>query len=140
MANKLLNSIKIEQNMTFTENLGLIYKSTLDAVSDLFAMGGAYRKRTDEDCITLFEKALMEDEVYALKCLFYLRDCRGGAGERRFFRVVMRWLARKHPDMVRRNLEQIPVMGRWDDLYIFVGTPLEKDAFNLMKHQLALDV
>ena len=52
----------------------------------------------------------------------------------------MRWLARKHPEMVRRNLEQIPIMGRWDDLYIFVDTPLEKDAFNLMKHQLALDI
>ena len=78
MVNKLLNSIKTEQNMTFTENFGLTYKSTMNAVMDLFALGGSYRKRTDEDCITLFEKALAEDEVYALKCLFYLRDCRGG--------------------------------------------------------------
>lgn len=61
-------------------------------------------------------------------------------GERRFFRVVAKWLATKHTDAMRRNMEFIPIMGRWDDLYIFVGTPLEKDAFNLMRHQLALDV
>lgn len=61
-------------------------------------------------------------------------------GERRFFRVVAKWLATKHTDAMRRNMEFIPIMGRWDDLYIFVDTPLEKDAFNLMRHQLALDV
>ena len=57
MANKLLNSMKADQNMTFTENYGLTYKSTMDAMMDLFALGGSYRKRSDEDCIVLFEKA-----------------------------------------------------------------------------------
>lgn len=61
-------------------------------------------------------------------------------GERRFFHVVIRWLATKHTDAMRRNMKFIPIMGRWDDFYVFVGTPLEKDAFNLMYHQLALDV
>lgn len=107
---------------------------------DLFALGGAYRNRTDEDCITLFDAAFNEDEVHALRCLFYLRDVRGGQGERRFFRVVTKWLATKHTDAMRRNMEFIPVMGRWDDFYVFIGTPLEKDAFDIMYHQLALDV
>ena len=34
--------------------------------NDLFALGGAYRQRDDADCIVLFQKALAEDEVYAL--------------------------------------------------------------------------
>ena len=37
-------------------------------------------------------------------------------------------------------MQYIPMYGRWDDLYIFVGTELEKDAFDFMKEQLALDV
>ena len=39
-----------------------------------------------------------------------------------------------------RNLEYVPEFGRWDDLYEFVGTPLEKDAFAFLRKQLALDV
>ena len=65
----------------------MTHKSTGNGVLDLFAMGAAYRHRSDEDCIFLFKKAFEEDEVYALKCLFYLRDARGGQGERRFWRV-----------------------------------------------------
>ena len=140
MANVLLNSMKQDINVTRTENGGVTYKSTMDGVMDLFAMGGAYRKRSDEDVIFLFKKAFDEDPTYALKCLFYLRDIRGGQGERRFFRVVTRWLANHETEAIRRNLEYVPEFGRWDDLYTFVGTPLEKDAFAMIKHQLALDV
>lgn len=61
-------------------------------------------------------------------------------GERRFFRVVMRDLAKYDTQAVLRNLTHIPEFGRWDDLYVFVDTPVESAAFELMKNQLALDV
>lgn len=140
MGNTFMDALKRDTNFGYTENGAICHRSTLNGLMDLFALGGAYRNRTDEDCITLFDAAFNEDEVHALRCLFYLRDVRGGQGERRFFRVVTKWLATKHTDAMRRNMEFIPVMGRWDDFYVFVGTPLEKDAFNLMRHQLALDV
>ena len=140
MGNKFMNALKNESNYTYTENQAVTYRSTLDGLLDLFALGGAYRTRSDVDCINLFKKAFEEDEIHALKCLFYLRDVRGGQGERRFFRVVCKWLAREHTDAMKRNLQYVPEFGRWDDLYIFVDTPLEKDAFELMYHQLALDV
>ena len=140
MANKFMNGLKNESNYTYTENGALTYKSTLDGLLDLFALGGAYRTRSDTDVINLFRKAFFEDEVHALKCLFYLRDVRGGQGERRFFRVVTKWLAREHTDAMKRNLQYVPEFGRWDDLYVFVGTPLERDAFELMRKQLELDV
>ena len=138
--NTLLNGMKNATNYTYTENGALTHKSTMSGLLDLFGMGAAYRTRSDEDCIVLFENAFKEDEVYALKCLFYLRDIRGGQGERRFFRVVTKYLANKHTDAMARNLRYVPEFGRWDDLYVFVGTKLEKQAFDLMKNQLMLDV
>ena len=75
-----------------------------------------------------------------MKCLFWLRDCRGGQGERRFFRVCMKWLAENQLNAARRNLEYISEYGRWDDLYIFVDTPLEKEMFELIKQQLEKDI
>lgn len=140
MNNPILSTMKEMNNVSRTENGAVCYRSTMNAVQDLFALGGSYRGRSDGNCIFLFEKAFEEDQKYAMKCLFYLRDVRGGAGERRFFRTVTRWLAFNYTEIMRRNLPYIPIFGRWDDLYAFVDTPLEKDAFNIMYHQLALDV
>lgn len=78
MENTLLSSLKERDNIKLTENLGIARKSTLDEVYNLFAFGGAYRKRSEADCILLFKKAFEQDESLALKCLFYLRDIRGG--------------------------------------------------------------
>lgn len=138
--NKLLNGMKEQNNFTYTENGSLTHCSTMSGLLDLFAMGAAYRTRSEADCILLFKKAFDEDPVYAMKCLFYLGDIRGGQGERRFFRIVTRWLADNHTEIMRRNLQYIPEYRRWDDLYEFIGTKLEEDAFELMRKQLMLDV
>lgn len=138
--NTLLNGMKNATNYTYTENGALTHKGTMSGLLDLFAMGAAYRTRSNNDCIFLFKKAFEEDEIHALKCLFYLRDVRGGQGERRFFRVVTRWLADHQTEAMRRNLEFVPEFGRWDDLYEFIGTKLEENAFELMRKQLMLDV
>lgn len=138
--NTFMTELKNANNFGYTENGAIKRNSTLNGLCDLFALGGSYRNRSDEDCITLFKAAFKEDEAHALKCLFYLRDVRGGQGERRFFRVVTHWMASYETDAMRRNLEFVPFYGRWDDFYIFVGTPLEDEVFKIMKHQLALDV
>ena len=139
--NTFMNGLQNASNYTVTENGALAHKTTRSAVYDMFALGGAYRKRNDEDCILLFKNALEENETLALKCLFYLRDCRGGQGERRFFRVCYKWLAQKHADVARRNFELISEYGRYDDvIYALIRTPLENDALEFMKNQLALDL
>lgn len=138
--NKFLNGLTDASNYTFTENGAITHKTTKSDLLDMFAMGAAMRTRSDEDVILMFRKAYAENPVYALKCLFYIRDIRGGQGERRFFRVVMRDLAKYDTQAALRNLIHIPEFGRWDDLYVFVGTPVESAAFELMKNQLALDV
>lgn len=140
MSNKFLNGLIDVTNSTYTENGAITHKTTKSDLLDMFAMGAAMRNRSDSDIILMFRKAYTENPVYALKCLFYIRDVRGGQGERRFFRVVMKDLASWDTAAARRNLRYVPEFGRWDDLYVFVGTPLENDAFNFMKEQLALDV
>ena len=127
MENTFLDSMKRDMNYTETENGGITHKSTLDAVYDMFALGGAYRSRSDEDCILLFKKALEENEELALKCLFYLRDIRGGQGERRFFRVCFNWLAKEYPEVAFRNIDNVPEYGRWDDLISLIGIKDEID-------------
>ena len=140
--NTFMNGLKNASNYAVTENGAVTHKSTRSDLLDMFAMGAAMRTRSNEDVILMFRKAFAENPVYALKCLFYIRDVRGGQGERRFFRVAMKDLATNANTVqaAARNLELVPEFGRWDDLYIFVGTPLEAQAFAFMKKQLALDV
>ena len=138
--NNFMNGLQNATNFTRTENGAITHKSTNSALLDMFAMGAAMRNRSDADCILMFRNAFDEDATYALKCLFYIRDIRGGQGERRFFRVIMRDLANYNTDAVLRNLEQIPTFGRWDDLFVFFGTPCGNAALEFIKTQLALDV
>lgn len=138
--NTFMNQLKNNTNYGYTENGAVKRVTTNSAVYDMFAFGGAYRSRNDEDVILLFKNAFEENAELAMKCLFWLRDCRGGQGERRFFRVCMKWLAENYPAAARRNLKYISEYGRWDDLYIFVDTPLEKETFELIKQQLEKDI
>ncbi len=140
MNNTFINELENTFNYKFTENFGVALKSTGSKVYDLFAFGGAYRERSAEDCIVLFKQAYKEDPILALKCLFYLRDCRGGQGERRFFRICYRWLAGYDPAAARRNLINIAEYGRWDDYLCLLDTNLKKDVCSLIECQLAVDL
>ena len=138
--NDFLSALKDATNFTYTENGAITHKTTKSDLLDMFALGGAYRTRSDADVILLFKNAYAENPIYALKCLFYLRDVRGGQGERRFFKTAMKWFANTDVEAARRNFKHIPEFGRWDDLYLFVNTPLENEVFQFMKEQLALDM
>ena len=139
--NTFMNGLQNATNFKHTENGAVAHKSTMMMVYDMFAFGGAYRKRSLEDCVLLFKNAYEENPELALKCLFYLGDCRGGQGERRFFRICFKWLCGAYPEAARRNLQYIPEFRRWDDvLYATEGTMVFMDALELVKTQLALDV
>ena len=139
--NSFLDNLENENNFTLTENGAVTHKTTKSAILDMFSLGAAYRNRNDADCILLFKNALEENEALAMKCLFYLRDIRGGQGERRFFRVCFKWLCDNNPEAAKRNLEYLSEYGRWDDLvYATAGTKLEDYALFLIKEQLVLDM
>ena len=141
MSNGFIDGLREINNITYTENGAISLRSTLDAVYDLFALGAAFRQRSEEDIILLFKRAYREDPELAMKCLFYIRDVREGQGERRFFRVCMNWLAKSdNREAAKRNLQYVSEFGRWDDLYCFVDTPLQNDALEIMRQQIALDM
>ena len=139
--NSFLDNLDNATNWKYTENGAVTHDHTKSKVLDMFAMGGSYRNRSDADCINLFINALEENEALAMKCLFYLRDVRGGQGERRFFRVCFKWLCDNNPEAAKRNLGYLSEYGRWDDLiYATAGTKLEDYALFLIKEQLVLDM
>jgi hypothetical protein len=139
MTNPLVAGLAKATNTTRTENDALTHKSTLNGLLDFFAAGGALRERTELGIINLFQKAYGDDPLKALKVLFYIRD-REAQGERRTFRVCMRWLAENHSKVVLANLENFAFFGRWDDLYALDGTAIEDQALDLIRRQLLTDV
>ena len=139
--NTFMNGLKNSTNCTYTTNGALTHKTSGTDLLDMFAQGGAYRKRSDDDCILLFKNAYEDNPKYALKCLFYLRDIRGGQGERRFFRICYHWLISHDKAAAKRNLQYLPEYGRWDDLiYITDGTSLWEDAMAIVHEQLMADM
>jgi len=76
----------------------------------------------------LFVNAFKEDAVTAFKLLFWLRDCRGGAGNRSGARSIINYLATKDPKLVSLNMHLIPLYGRWDDLKSLFNTSLREEA------------
>lgn len=125
--NEFLKAMKNETNYGYTENGGVKHVSTLNKVLDMFAMGGSMRSRTDNDVILMFKNAYAEDATLALKCLFYLRDARGGQGERRFFRICYKWLADNYPREAAHLIPHVATYGRYDDLFVLFGTSCESD-------------
>ncbi|MBQ8162026.1 MAG: DUF2828 family protein [Clostridia bacterium] len=136
----MLEYLLEESNITWTENGAMAYKSTGSACLDLFASVGAIRNLPEDDIEKRFVRAFAENPDLAMKMLFYARDVRGGLGERRVFRVILRYLALHEPDSVALNLRSIPELGRWDDLLVLLDTPVRDAAVAILKSQLQEDL
>ena len=137
--NKFANALKNESQKTYTTNGSLAYKTTGNDLVDLFATIGAMRDRPEEDSIKKFDKAFKSDKLLATKCLFYARDITGGLGERKVFRLILNHLAKIAPDVVRKNMDNIPYYGRYDDLYSLIKTPVENDMWRYINRTLCSD-
>ena len=122
----LINAMRTRDN--YTENGMVTNSSTLNSCVDLFFTIGAMRGQDKQRLIRNFSLALLEDPTRAMKILFWVRDVRGGAGERQIFRDVMQYLAENHTDFMLKNIPYVSEYGRWDDLLTLVGTKLETEA------------
>ena len=98
--NKFTEAIEKEMAWKETENGQTALNTTFDACLDLFSTIGALRKRSDGDIETKVAAAYAEDKLVAMKCIFYARDIEEGLGERRVFRIALKYLAQRHPLIV----------------------------------------
>ena len=128
---KLVDALR--QNDTVTENGMATNSSSLNHCVDLFFTIGAMRGQDKDRLIRNFSLALLEDPARAMKILFWVRDVRGGAGERQIFRDVMQYLAENHTDFLMKNIPYVSEFGRWDDLLTLVGTKLETEALTQIR-------
>ena len=136
------NAMYREGSIKRTENGAFAYDSTAQgALLDLFSQIGALRPRTEREIESKFAAAFREDKLLATKMLFYAGDIRqGGLGERRTFRICLRWLADNHPEIVNKNIELIPYFNRFDSWFVLCGTKCEKLMWENVAKTLASDM
>ncbi len=136
----MLNYLKNENNYTYTENGGTAYRSTNSFCLDMFFKAGAMRNSTAEEIADVVTRAYAEDPDKTMKIVFFARDARGGLGERRFFRCAVSALVKTAPKAVEKNIPMFAEYGRYDDLCVLLGTPLENAAAKEIRTQLDKDI
>lgn len=136
----MLENLKKEMNLTNTENGAKSFKSTNSYCLDLFATIGALRSAPDEELLTRFIRAYTENADIAMKILFYARDVRGGLGERRIFKTILKWLSFNETKSAEKNIRYIAEYGRYDDLLVLLGTPCQNNVITYIKNQLETDL
>lgn len=113
-----------------TEN-GMVTNSTsLDSCLDFFFKAGALRNSDPASIVADFSAALASDPLKAMKILFWARDIREGAGERRLFKICLTHLVKFHQKYLKANLSIIPEYGRWDDLLVILEEAPNTDIFH----------
>ena len=136
----MLSYLKRESDLTLTENGGTAYRSTGGFCLDMFFKAGAMRNASAKEIADTVTRAFAEDPDKTMKILFFARDARGGLGERRFFREAVSALVKTAPAAVERNICLFAEYGRYDDLCVLLGTPLEGAAVKVISAQLGKDV
>ena len=112
------NLVNVTRQEDVLTNNGMVTNSTsLNSNVDMFFLAGASRNMSEKDIETLFQRAIVENPSVALKLMFWARDPRGGAGERRFFRVCSKFLNKNYLSYLEKNIKYVPEYGRWDDIF-----------------------
>lgn len=123
-----------------TENGAVGYQTSGKELVDLNFAAASLRKETEREIVNRFVKAFYEDKILAMKWLFFLRDARGGLGERRSFRVIAKAMAYDQTEMLEKLIDLIAEYGRYDDLLCLLDTPLEEKVLHYIKEQLYKDM
>lgn len=136
----LENTLNEDYNVSVTENGAVGYRTTGKALLDLNFSVASLRSASEAEITSKFVKAFFEDKMAAMKWLFFARDVRGGLGERRLFRTVMKYLADNLPEYVRPVIELIAEYGRYDDLLCLLDTDLEVKVLDYIYFQFNYDI
>jgi len=113
---KYLNNLHTATSVTTTDNGAKTFDTSGSYLLDFYAQAGSMRNSPDK-ALELFIKAYSEDRLKAIKILFYLRDVRGGQGERDLFRTCLEWIGTKEVKVFESIIKYVSEYGRWDDLF-----------------------
>lgn len=114
-SSKLVSALQTSDALT--ANGAVTHSSTDSALLDLFAVAGALRQQPEQEVINLWVKAYSDSPKLSLQLLLWLRDCRGGAGERKTFFIIHKWLKINSPEHGKLISNRIPDVGRWKDMW-----------------------
>lgn len=100
----------------FTENGAFTHTGTGSKVLDLFSMGGGLRDSDEDRIINIVKNAYKENPLQTVETLLYLRDIRGGQGEKRVFHIGMNAI-RDNLKNIRPLIRAIVEVGSWKDVF-----------------------
>ena len=139
--NAMQNTLNDKYNISISENGALGYRTSGKELLDLNFAVASLRGASEQEIIDKFTKAFFEDKILAMKWLFFARDVRGGLGERRLFRVILKSLIESNPEMIIPVINLIPEYGRYDDLWCLLDNQESaKVVYNIVDEQLIEDL
>jgi hypothetical protein len=120
-----------------TENGMKALENTNNKLVDLFFKAGASR---GQDLTSDFLTAFTYEPDLAVRLALWVRDARGGAGERKMGRDFLLSLQNtsegSHLLLKSKLLEKLVEVGRWDDLLAFTAADVRKKVIGLIKSSL----
>lgn len=120
--------------MSYTHEGAIQKEHTQNHAIEFFSKAGSLMRgrnsfyEDESSALDLFKQVwYVGDYKLAMKLLFWVRDIRGGAGNRSGFEEIVNWLASQDyaSKWVKSNLHLIPTYGRYKDLKSLFNTSLE---------------
>lgn len=99
-----------------------------------------YRSCNEDEIIQDFLGIFYINTAKSIKLLFFIRDKRDGLGERRVFKVIIKFLASEHPYIIEKIINYIYKYGRWDDYFALFDTKFEDKVISIFKEQIQIDL
>ena len=130
----------IPYNVSVTENGAIGYKTTGHPLLDINFAASSLRSKSEKEIVDMFEKAYYDTPLDSILWLFYLRDVRGGMGERRSFRIILKHMADNHPKEIAGVIPYIAEYGRYDDMWVLLETQFKEPVIKLLKEQIVSDL
>jgi hypothetical protein len=124
--------------MALTENGAVSYSTTQEPIVDLIFSSVRAKSREDvEPRIPTFDSCMESYPELTLKALFYIRDCRGGKGEKTLFHILMqRFIEKTKPENMDVLMGWIVQYGSWLDLFRIEGLPYTQFVCKQLKRDL----
>jgi hypothetical protein len=121
----------IDNQLTVTENGMVARVATANAVIDLF-----YGATRGVGIVPKFVAAYVQDSELTLRVVQWIRDARGGSGERQLVRDILLHMEQYYPQDAMRLMTKLPELGRWDDLLVVMTPELKQVAYTMISDAL----